>query len=543
MLSPKEIIEDIRINRYGIGHRTDPQSEIIIDELKNSLNKALEHLSEDLYSQETHFILEIIQNAEDNEYDAQVTPYLKFVIDNEKILIQNNEKGFSEPNVRAICDLGRTTKSKKFGYIGEKGIGFKSVFRVSDTPQIFSNGFQFAFKRKDLDDKLSFVVPHWIENVPDYINTKITNIILPLRDEVKEELSKFNELDPILILFLHKLKNIKISNTYNNDNSEVLLTKKHGKVEISHLKGKEYYLLIRKSLNIRQKFQGEEEKRKGVEETELILAFPVKPDGSAYVVKAQKVFAFLPTRGYGFNFIIQADFLVPANREDIHKDKLWNKWLRDNISSVFLIAVENFKQDEFLKETYYNFIPLSDEITDDFFSPVVNQIHRDLRDCECILTESGSWRRPQDVLTADSEIKYLIPNDDLIRFFNKEYIHSDVKSKQRILDVLEVQKFEFTHLVNCLQETKWLNRKSDEWFIRFYSYMKNQKLEEQQLNDLKGLQMLRLENNQIASTMDNPIFSKLDKGNYEFEKELRIIKRTIYEPRDKILGGEYQRIS
>ena len=30
------------------------------------------------------------------------------------------------------------------GYIGQKGIGFKSVFRVSSRPEIHSNGFEFS---------------------------------------------------------------------------------------------------------------------------------------------------------------------------------------------------------------------------------------------------------------------------------------------------------------------------------------------------------------------------------------------------------------
>jgi hypothetical protein len=37
--------------------------------------------------------------------------------------------GFSEANLRALCDVGNSTKAATTGYIGQKGIGFKSVFR------------------------------------------------------------------------------------------------------------------------------------------------------------------------------------------------------------------------------------------------------------------------------------------------------------------------------------------------------------------------------------------------------------------------------
>jgi hypothetical protein len=38
---------------------------------------------------------------------------------NGQILIECNELGFDEHNVRAICQVGGSTKSKQTGYIGE----------------------------------------------------------------------------------------------------------------------------------------------------------------------------------------------------------------------------------------------------------------------------------------------------------------------------------------------------------------------------------------------------------------------------------------
>jgi len=47
-------------------------------------------------------------------------PTLSFYIDADSITVCNNELGFEEQNVRALCDVGKTTKGKhKFGYIGK----------------------------------------------------------------------------------------------------------------------------------------------------------------------------------------------------------------------------------------------------------------------------------------------------------------------------------------------------------------------------------------------------------------------------------------
>ena len=69
--------------------------------------------------------------------------------------------GFSEQNVRALCDVGNSTKQHKVGYIGQKGIGFKSVFKVTDVAEIHSNGFHISF---DLiqHQSLGYILPTWV---------------------------------------------------------------------------------------------------------------------------------------------------------------------------------------------------------------------------------------------------------------------------------------------------------------------------------------------------------------------------------------------
>ena len=58
-------------------------------------------------------------------------PTLSFILHDTGIIILNNERGFTAKNIRALCDVGSSTKKgSSAGYIGQKGIGFKSVFRV-----------------------------------------------------------------------------------------------------------------------------------------------------------------------------------------------------------------------------------------------------------------------------------------------------------------------------------------------------------------------------------------------------------------------------
>lgn len=61
----------------------------------------------------------MLQNADDNAYPAAAVPALEFVLYPDRVEVLNNEKGFGEENVRALCDIGRSTKKQSSGgYIG-----------------------------------------------------------------------------------------------------------------------------------------------------------------------------------------------------------------------------------------------------------------------------------------------------------------------------------------------------------------------------------------------------------------------------------------
>ena len=162
-------MESIRSEEFGIGLHLDGRQKEIAERQRLREGRGLQRLSKELYSKDTHFVLELIQNGDDNSYHpsllsetSEEVPALKFVVEASCVSVLNNEVGFSEKNVRAICDVGKSTKgAHRSGYIGQKGIGFKSVFRVTDVPEIHSNGFHIKFDAQS--DAIGYILPHWIE--------------------------------------------------------------------------------------------------------------------------------------------------------------------------------------------------------------------------------------------------------------------------------------------------------------------------------------------------------------------------------------------
>ncbi|GLT83832.1 hypothetical protein SLE2022_021010 [Rubroshorea leprosula] len=129
MATPRDHVEKIRKIKFSIGGDPNPLTE--------DLHQAVRNLSAELYTKDVHFLMELIQNAEDNEYPEGVDPSLEFVITCRDItatgapatlLLFNNEKGFSPKNIESICSVGRSTKkgNRNRGYIGEKGTIYTS---------------------------------------------------------------------------------------------------------------------------------------------------------------------------------------------------------------------------------------------------------------------------------------------------------------------------------------------------------------------------------------------------------------------------------
>ncbi|CAF3135654.1 unnamed protein product [Rotaria sp. Silwood2] len=127
-----EHIESIR-RGFGVNCGLDSTGQSIVNNLQGMIERSLEKLSNDLYSEQGHFVLELIQNADDNQYLSNRIPTLRFILSSERILVCNNETGFQPMHISAICNVGTSTKGKhKQGYAGHKGINSSPHSKKSD---------------------------------------------------------------------------------------------------------------------------------------------------------------------------------------------------------------------------------------------------------------------------------------------------------------------------------------------------------------------------------------------------------------------------
>ena len=528
MLSPRQVIDDIRRSEYGIGLPADPETQAVISNIRSQLDRALKLLSQELYAAEIHFVLELIQNAEDNHYDPGDEPTLTFILTDDTILVQNNEVGFTEENVRSLCNVAKSTKVKRLGYIGEKGIGFKSVFKVTEEPYVCSNGYSFSLPLRDEETGLGYVIPVWRDAVPPGVEPAVTNVLLPLTAKGRQEVSKVAQVEARLLLFLKRLRRIEVRDETGTCTKWICREDRGDCVRIDSSSGTEHWKVVRRSLAVPPGIA--EEKRQDVPAVDVVLAFPVADDGVAEGSLECPVYSFLPVRSCGFRFAIQADFILASSREDILPDRAWNQWLRDSIPSLFMEAVERFKADPALRTSFLSFVPLANQISDGFFKDLPQAIVELLRHSPCILTASGKWAKPVEVLTVTDAWRAHVSNEDVERKLGKEFIDPAFHPGLPLLKVLGVKPFSLPELMTCLKDTEWLAAKGDQWLVRVLAHLNTAGLPKEAGDALRMLDLVPLEDGSFSSTAKGKIFLPLSKRtSYGFETGLRVVRKSLFD--------------
>ena len=247
--------------------------------------------------------MELIQNADDNQYDRSATPTLHITYANNHLRVDCNEVGFSAKNVEAICSIGRSSKAEADSsshYIGEKGIGFKAVFKVADVVWVSSGDYSFKFDKRQ---PLGMIAPI-LDRLPGEKRAGWTTFYLQLSPtyNARELVEELKSLDARLLMFLQRLKRIDVTIVEARD-SIWSTSLKRSEQKFDGLEG----LKLSQDANsinyvvMRHKIKGlqGEAKRAGISESDAMLAFPLD-EAKQPLTRQQHVFAYLPIRDYGF---------------------------------------------------------------------------------------------------------------------------------------------------------------------------------------------------------------------------------------------------
>jgi hypothetical protein len=97
-------------------------------------------------------------------------------------------------------------------------------------------------------------------------------------------------------------------------------------------------------------------------------------------------------------FLLQADFLLPANREDVHIDSAWNKALATAAAIAYVNAACHMgNTDNALHYNWVRYVPV-DQATTQFFDDLRQDILTKLRQSQILDSQSGRKRKPEKLI-------------------------------------------------------------------------------------------------------------------------------------------------
>lgn len=112
------------------------------------------------YSDSNHFVYELLQNAEDEKASKVVIEYY-----HDKLVFYHNGDPFDEDDVRGVSSMLMGTKNKDdASTIGKFGMGFKSVFKYTYQPEIYSDEDGFIIQ--------NYLLPKEVKGNWDFHETK-----------------------------------------------------------------------------------------------------------------------------------------------------------------------------------------------------------------------------------------------------------------------------------------------------------------------------------------------------------------------------------
>ncbi len=481
----KGIIEEIRNNYLQTNEQT-------LSALSGSLK-----LVKKMFPRYSSFIMEFIQNADDVGSSK-----ISISLDEEKVVIKNDGRAFNEKDIRSLCSIGESTKSIE-DYIGYLGIGFKSIYLISNSVDIHSGGYSFAFKKDKWDKTESFpwqILPFWIERPETLMKTNDTIFKISFKNiesfqRIKNEL--LEQINIRIILFLRNINKIEISidnvNYKRLISKEIVETKKNYVIyriteEIiedgTEIKNKVYWLIFRETYEVEAEVKKDDMtidwERDVVNKWEVIIAFNlIKKEKEYHLNEIESgtahigVYSFLPIKevSSGLNFVVQADFLTNPGRTDLARDCKWNEWLAKCIYNTII----NNCISEFLNHIEWKY-----EYIDTLYAyagghPIFeNWIKMPLREYlekeKVVISEKGEVITINDSIYIESELRKHINTNDLNLILpNKTPIHY----KSRVKDLSIENSFVFnassgaSEKLNELLERK-ANKKNIEFFEYFY---------------------------------------------------------------------------
>lgn len=444
-------------------------------------------LAAGLYDDRTHFIFELLQNAEDalgRRGEWYGSRKVAFSLNPTCLTLSHFGKPFDEADVRSVCDIAESTKNESS--IGRFGLGFKSVYTVTDLPEIHSGDEDFAIE--------NYVFPKRMARSARAADE--TQIILPLKPEdtsaAQDITTGFRHLGPGALLFLRNIEEINwsveggASGFYLRNRPESLGPNVHRITVIGQETGKaevdQNWLVFHRDV-----FSTEGQKIGRVEVAFSLLAVKDVPDRWAVQPLAKSpLVVFFPTVVEShLGFLVQGPYRTTPSRDNIPPSEPWNQHLVKETSGLLVEAMRWMRDNAMLDVTTLRCLPLDREKfpKDSRFAPMFDAVRQAFQ-CEELLPtfDDGHVTAQQAKLARTQELRELFSPEQVAALFGSEvaaWLSDDITEvktpeiRRYLMRELDVDEIRPERVMPNLTKS-FLEAQADEWVLRLYEFLSGQ---------------------------------------------------------------------
>ena len=432
----------------------------------------------DRYDDRTHFIYELLQNAEDalaKRASRQGQRSVRFHLLERELRFNHFGKPFDEADVRGICGIDESTKD--INQIGRFGIGFKSVYAFTERPEIHSDAEDFAIE--------NFVWPVAVPSVD--LAADETIIVMPLQTQAdREEIEAgLQRLGPDVLLFLREIEEIEWE---VEDGTSGLYLRQCD--EFNHY--------VRRVTVV-----GQVETKPEVEETWLVFSRPVHEaedvlvghvevafslkDGCVAPIPQSPLVVFFPTVVQtGLGFRVQGPYRTTPSRDNVPQRDGWNRHCVKETSAILIDAFAWLRDQDMLGVDALQCLPLDREKFHE--NTMFYQFFEDTKRAfvvERLLPCFGGGYVTADNarLARTQELRDLFDVEQLALLFggnrNQEWLNASISQdrtpelRRYLMQELDVEEVTPGTILPKL-DAEFMRNQSDEWVRRLYEFLNGQ---------------------------------------------------------------------
>ena len=460
-------------------------------------------LISDLYSEPAHFVIELLQNAEDalgkrpDAWNGDRT--VSFVVGDDFIEVAHYGRPFDRHDVDGIVITLSSTKADTLNDIGKFGIGFRSVFAITERPCIYSEDERFAIE--------NYIDPVEIPALPD-ISPELTLFRLPLNDSGLESrqavIDRLAGLDLRTLLFLRHIDGV-VWRTDAGQNGRIhrqtesggdgvrlaTITRENGAGEVDE---SERWVVFSRPVSHDGKPAGS---------VEMAFRFADDKDDKLQPIADSVLTVFFPTKvETHLGFLLHGPYRTTPSRETVSETDHWNQALIRETAALIPDVLRWLKDRNLLTAEILDRFPIRASFAKhDRFSPLYDATKAALASRPLLPCSNGSYHPASKTrLGSTDAIRQLFLPRQLAQIYGEAghlfWISGDITEnlfgelRRYIRDELDVTDLTPDGLIPLLRNGRaFLESQSDKWVSRLYEFLAHQPALHERLLDVPLLRL------------------------------------------------------